>query len=71
MAVSINFTNMEDEFTTKMHAELLGDEIPYKDLLICSVYGATKRGISLDDALKIHGISKEEYEQNIERVLNY
>lgn len=61
---------MKDEFTTKMHAELLGDEISYKDLLVMSVFGATQKGDSLDKALKEYNISKEEYEQNIERVLN-
>jgi len=61
---------MTDEFTTKMHAELLGDEIPYEDLLILAVYGATQRGISLEEALKKYGISKEEYENNIDRALN-
>lgn len=60
---------MKEEFTTAMHEELIGKEIPHRDLLIGSVYGAIKNGVKKSDALVKYGVSESEYDQNIQRVL--
>lgn len=60
---------MKEEFTTAMHEELIGKEIPHSDLLIGSVYGAIKNGVKKSDALAKYGVSESEYDQNIQRVL--
>lgn len=61
---------MKEEFTTKMHSELLGDEISNLDLRIMAIYGATGRGVSLNEALKKYDVSREVYDKNIDRVLS-
>lgn len=61
---------MKEEFTTKMHSELLGDEISNLDLRIMGIYGATGRGVSLNEALKKYDVSREVYDKNIDRVLS-
>ncbi|QIK58818.1 hypothetical protein G7050_02745 [Dysgonomonas sp. HDW5A] len=61
---------MKEEFTTKMHSELLGDEISNLDLRIMGIYGATGRGVSLNEALKKYDVSREIYDKNIDRVLS-
>lgn len=61
---------MKEEFTTKMHSELLGDEISNLDLRIMGIYAATGRGISLNEALKKYDVSREVYDKNIDRVLS-
>lgn len=61
---------MPDELTLKMHQELLRDEISDFDLRIMGVFGAMKRGVSKQEALRQHEISEEDYEGNIQRVLN-
>ena len=53
-----------------MHSEFLGKEIPQLDLKVMGVYGAVARGVSLDDALERYGLTREQYEQNVERVLS-
>lgn len=64
------FLTMGDELTLKMHQELLGDEISNFDLRIMGVFGAMKRGIPKHEALLHYEISEEEYDDNIQRVLN-
>lgn len=61
---------MKEELTTKMHSELLGDEISNLDLRIMGVYGATGRGVSLNEALKKYDVTREMYDKNIDRVLS-
>ncbi len=61
---------MEEEFTTKMHAELLDREITSYDLNIMGAYGAIARGINKQDALVKYKLTEEEYDNNIERILN-
>lgn len=61
---------MKEELTTKMHSELLGDEISNLDLRIMGIYGATGRGISLNEALKKYDVTREVYEKNLARVLS-
>ena len=60
----------QDELTTDMHSELLGDEIPKLDLYVMGVYGAMRRGASLEEALEKYGLTREEYEANVDRVLS-
>lgn len=56
---------MEEEFTTKMHAELLGTEMSDEELRTADVYGAIRRGESLEKALKRNRMTKKEYEKNL------
>ena len=60
---------MEEEFTTAMHEELIGEELPHLDLMVCGVYGAILRGTPLADALKKYKISESDFRKNIDRVL--
>lgn len=60
----------QEELTTEMHSEFIGKEIPKLDLYVMSVYGAIARGATLDEALKKYGLTKEQYEANIDRVLS-
>lgn len=60
----------KEELTTDMHAEFIGKEIPKLDLYVMGVYGALRRGLSLEDALARYGLSRKEYNDNIERVLS-
>jgi len=60
---------MKDEFTTKMHAEFIGDEIPFFDLCVMAVYGAMSRGIDIEIACANNEITVNEYNENVERVL--
>lgn len=53
-----------------MHSEFLGKEIPKLDISVMGVYGAIARGVSLEDALERYGLTLEQYEQNVERVLS-
>ena len=59
-----------EELTTDMHSEFIGSEIPKLDLYVMGVYGAVARGVSLDDALKKYGLTREQYEANKNRVLS-
>lgn len=61
---------MKEELTTDMHSEFIGSEIPKLDLYVMSVYGAVRRGSTLEEALKKHGLTSEVYEANIKRVLS-
>lgn len=52
-----------------MHAELLGDEFDAFELSIMDIYGAIKRGIPKEEALKKHNMPEEIYDANVERVI--
>ena len=60
----------KEELTTEMHSEFIGKEIPKLDLYVIGVYGAVARGLSLDEALKKYGLTREQYEKNVDRVLS-
>ena len=59
-----------EELTTEMHSEFLGKEIPKLDLTVMGVYGAIARGVPIDAALQRYGLTLEQYEQNVDRVLS-
>jgi hypothetical protein len=61
---------MKDELTTDMQFEFMEGEVSKFDFYIFSISGAIARGISKEEACKQHGISVEEYDANIDRVLN-
>lgn len=61
---------LKEEFTTAMHSELLGNDIPVFDLRIMSVYGAVNRGMPLDKALAQYRMTEKQYLDNIDRVLS-
>lgn len=60
----------QEELTTDMHSEFIGKEIPKFDLYVMGVYGAVARGMMLEDALNKYGLTREQYEANIDRVLS-
>lgn len=49
---------------------LMADEIGVKDTAVMGVYGAMARGLSREEALKKYGLSEQEYDNNVDRVLN-
>lgn len=56
-----------ENLDTADHAEMLGwDKITQK---VLGVYGATKRGISLAQALKHYGITEEFYQKHLYQCL--
>lgn len=55
---------MKDEFTTAMHADMLGWS--QEDSLLIEVYTNILRGIPKENACKKAGITIEYYEDNIE-----
>lgn len=61
---------MQEELTTKMHAEFIGDDISDLDLRIMAVYGAISRGTEKESALREYGLTEQEYNENIDRVLS-
>lgn len=60
----------KEELTTEMHSEFIGEEIPRLDLYVMGVYGAVARGLPLEEALNRYGLTRKQYEANIERVLS-
>lgn len=60
---------MKEEFTTKMHEELIGKEICHADLKIMGVFGAIKRGISIKDACDKYGMTVKFYNDNYKSVI--
>lgn len=60
----------KEELTTEMHSEFIGDEIPKFDLYVMGVYGAVARGVPIKEALAKYGLTREEYEANVDRVLS-
>jgi len=61
---------MNEELTTKMHAEFLGDEISDQELNVMGVYGALRRGVPIDEALKKYGLTQDEYNKGVEKYLS-
>lgn len=61
---------MAEELTTKMHQELLGDEISDFDFRIMAVYGSIRRGVDKSKSLREYNLTEIEYNTNIERVLS-
>lgn len=61
---------MKDEFTTLMHSELLGDEIPSEDLHVMAAYSQYIKGVPLEEACKNEGISMDFFLANVDRVMS-
>ena len=61
---------MAEELTTDMHYEFFEGEMSKRDFYIFAVSGAISRGVPKQEALKKYGISEDEYDANIERVLS-
>lgn len=59
-----------EELTTAMHSEFMEGEVNRFDMKIMGVYGATNRGVALEDALRQYGLTKNQYEENVDRVLS-
>lgn len=55
---------MKDEFTTAMHADMLGWSM--EDSLLIDVYTDIHKGLSKQEACKKAGITVEYYDENIE-----
>ena len=63
---------MKEEFTTKMHAELLDGEMSAQDVMIMGVCGAMWRYGSLKRAIEDYPkITKEVFFDNVARVMEY
>lgn len=54
-----------------IHRDLLGQKERELDLNVMAVFGAMARGLSKKEALKKYKISEEDYDSNIDRVLNH
>lgn len=50
--------------------DLVCDDYGALDARVMGVYGAMVRGLSKADALAKYGLSEEQYDANVERVLN-
>lgn len=61
---------MRDEFTTKMHGELLGDEVTPEELRTMGIYGAQVRGVPIGEVLRKYKVTQEEYEANYRKYLD-
>ena len=61
---------MAEELTTAMHSELLGDEVSDLDLRVAAVFGSMNRGATKEEALAQYQLTEQEYDDNIDRVLN-
>lgn len=55
---------MKDEFTTMMHAELLGWS--QEDAMLIESYAQIQKGLDKVDVCRNHGFSVKYYEDNIE-----
>lgn len=49
---------------------LVADDIGVADTKVMGVFGAIRRGVTKEEALKKYGLSEKEYDDNIDRVLN-
>ena len=64
-------TDMKENLTAKMHYEFLEEKgVNKRDFFIFAAAGAISRGIPKADALKEYNITEEEYDANIDRILN-
>lgn len=60
-----------DELTAEMHYEFFVDMgVDGKDFIIYAACGAMSRGVPKEEALKRYDLTEEEYDANVERVLN-
>ena len=59
---------MQDELTTKMHAEFFGDEYTAEEWSAMAVFGALRRGIPFADALASHGLTEARYNELCEKL---
>lgn len=57
---------MKDEFTNKMHADMLGWS--QQDVVLIDAYTYIHKGLSKSEACKLCGISEDYYDENIEQV---
>ncbi|MDE6283189.1 MAG: hypothetical protein K2L97_04275 [Muribaculaceae bacterium] len=48
---------------------LLADEVGVLDSKVMGVFGAMRRGLSKEEALKKYDLSEKDYDENIDRVL--
>lgn len=60
----------KDELTTEMHYEFMKDKVSHFDFMVFAASGAIRRGVEKAEACKEHGITVEEYDANIDRVLS-
>ena len=56
---------MKDEFTAKMHADMLGWS--QEDTVLIEVFVTIRKGVSKPEACQKYGISKDYYDENIEQ----
>ena len=54
---------MKDEFTNKMHADMLGWS--QEDAILIDAYTYIHKGLSKSEACKFCGISEDYYDENI------
>ena len=59
---------MKDEFTTRMHSELLEGEMPLSELKLWAVFGALKQGKSKAEACVNEGLTVEEWEEGFRKL---
>lgn len=64
------FKNMASNNDEDAAFDLMCDEVGALDAKVMGVYGAMVRGISKGDALAKYGLTEEQYDANVERVLN-
>ncbi len=58
------------ELAAGMRAGFVGKEMPRFALCVMGVYGAVARGTSLEGVLSKYGLTREQYEANVERALS-
>ena len=54
---------MEEELSTQMHAEFFSDEYTKEEWAAMGVFGALRRGVSLEDALAQYGLTESRYKE--------
>ena len=52
---------MIEELSTAMHSEFFGDEYTQEEWAAMGVFGALRRGVSLEDALEKYGLTEARY----------
>ena len=65
-----NNRDMKEELTTLMHMEFCKDEWEAMELRVMEVSVVADRGGDVDAALKAMGLTREEYNQNVDAVFN-
>lgn len=59
---------MKEEFTTRMHSELLEGEMPLSELKLWAVFGALKQGKSKAEACAKERMTVEEWEEGFRKL---